>query len=209
MTTSSPSRTWVAAGTLVIVSTLLPLVVHATASMNPIAALTVFDALLLAAALVLFAFGSPSVVARRPLGTSALLALAVWNVGAMVLWTVADPRLIESWGQVLTVIVDTVWIALALIATVSIARAGVVRRPWRLAPLWALLAVVVPQVVVYALAVSPTTTDAAVGLAPIAFTLTIAAPLFLGVLAIVLGVTPPRREASAEPIYSGRADDSV
>jgi hypothetical protein len=53
--------------------------------------------------------------------------------------------------------------------------------------------------------VSPTTVDTATALAPIALILTVAAPVFLGVLAIVLGVTRTvaAETASDEPIFAG------
>jgi hypothetical protein len=204
MTSSSPSRTWVAAGVLLIIATLLPLVIRQAAIMTPIPGFDGFEALLLGSAFVLLAFGTPSVVARRPLGMTALVGLAVWNVGVAVLW-MAGSHLVQAWGQTFSVVIDTVWIALAVIASISIARAGVVRRPWRYAPLWGVVAVVVPQVVVYALSVSPTTVDTATALAPIALILTVAAPVFLGVLAIVLGVTRTvaAETASDEPIFAG------
>jgi hypothetical protein len=206
MTTSSPSRTWVAAGILLIVATLLPLVLRTAAPMNPIPGADIFDVLLFAVALGLFALGRPGVTARRPLGTIALLALAVWSVGAMVVWSVAAVPLAQSSGMLTSIVDDVVRLALAIVAVVEIARAGVVPRPWHRAPLWALVAVAVPQIVVFGLTVSPNTAQTGIDLLPVSIATTLIAPVFLGVLAIVLGVRPlAAGGGSGESIYQGRA----
>ncbi|MBN9190854.1 MAG: hypothetical protein J0I62_20515, partial [Microbacterium sp.] len=119
----------------------------------------------------------------------------------------AGPEVAAGMGTTVGYVDEAVRAALAIVGVVAISRAGAVRRPWHLAPLWTLVAFVAPQLVLAVLAASPATVDTAISVAPLGSVVYIAAPLFLGVLAIVLGVTPPRRGASAEPVFSGRADD--
>ena len=199
----APSRTWVAAGVLIVASTILPVVAGSLAASIP--GLSLFDALLFAAALGLLALGAPSVTARRHLGTGALLALAVWTVAFEILWILPPDLLSGTFGTVANDVDSVVAFALALIAAVSVLRAGIVRRPWAAAPLWALAAVAVPQVVLAVLATSVTTQDAALAFYPIWIILRVAAGLFLGILAIVLGITRETERPSerSESVYSG------
>ena len=85
-----------------------------------------------AAALLVFAIGSSShdsVTARRPLGTIALILLALRSPAMRVVGLFQDPTnptSIVPWE--VTILVP---LALSLVAVVQIARAGVVPRRWR------------------------------------------------------------------------------
>lgn len=105
-------------------------------------ALYVVTSVIYAAAVLLFAIGTTreaSVVARRPLGVTALAIVAVWplidNIGTQFL--PQDGSSLGAWttyGYV-TLLVQT---GAALVAAMQIARAGVVPAPWHWAPLWVL-----------------------------------------------------------------------
>jgi hypothetical protein len=102
---------------------------------------------LFSAALMIFAFGirgSGSITAGRPLGTGALAALAVWLVLMDVLpatigsaLTVTSPLAVLIALNYLKLVVQ---LALAIIAVVQIARAGVVPAPLAWVPTWVLVA---------------------------------------------------------------------
>jgi hypothetical protein len=114
---------------------------------------------LFVAALIAFALGvrgSGSVVARRPLGVVAMLVLA----GVMILdgvVSVVVPFSMDlvdffmTWNHV----VLAIELGAAIVSVIVIARAGVVRRPWRWVPLWALVAVAAPQLILLAVVASP------------------------------------------------------
>jgi hypothetical protein len=98
---------------------------------------------LFSVALLFFAWGihrSGSVTARRPLGTTALTALAAW----LLLGSVFEGVIAESFSndpapgalQVFSYLDSFVRFALAFVAVMQIARAGVVPAPWNWAPAW-------------------------------------------------------------------------
>ena len=95
--------------------------------------------ILWAASVLVFAIGSSShdsVTARRPLGTIALILLALWSPAMRVIGLFQDPTNptpIVPWE--VTILVP---LALSLVAVVQIARAGVVPRRWRWMPAIAL-----------------------------------------------------------------------
>jgi hypothetical protein len=99
----------------------------------------------MSAGLLVLALGRGSVTARRPLGTIALSLLAVWLlVGAALqdlvqanlqLDALSAPLLLFAYGDA------PVQFVLALVAAVTVARAGVVPAAWRWAPAWAVLAI--------------------------------------------------------------------
>ena len=102
-----------------------------------------------AAGVLLFAFGltrQASVVARGPLGVTALVVVALVPLSFGIAVS-AEPGLAPALASGELVI----GAAAATIAVVRIARAGVVPYPWRWAPLWALVAyatgAVVPQLI--------------------------------------------------------------
>ena len=161
----------------------------------------VIKAVLFAAALLVFAFGirgSGSVTGRRPLGTAALVILAAWVLIRRVAWGLPWVNAVGT--EVLTDVsyVDSVvQLTAALVAVVQIGRAGVVPRPWQWAPAWALGAVVVPSLLGLLLAVGAT--QGVLGLTMFVSALDglarTAGPVFLGVLAIVLGDRVGRAQA--------------
>lgn len=84
-------------------------------------------------------------------------------------------------------------LALALIVVTQIARSGVVRQPWNLAPLWALGVVVAMRVLGMVLLMLPAMADyadAANAMLSLVGFLVVCAAGFLGVLAIVLASRP-------------------
>jgi hypothetical protein len=89
----------------------------------------------LVASIIVFAVGlrrSESVTARRPLGTVALLLLALWLlVGNAVLFSA---EVTPDQGVILGYIDSFVLFTLALIGVIQIARATALPRPWNLAP---------------------------------------------------------------------------
>lgn len=97
-----------------------------------------------AAAVILFAIGlsaEASVVARRALGMTALVVLAVWPLVSSALWTTVgalQPGGDDAW-MALGYVSLLVPIAAGIIAAVQIARAAVVPAPWQWAPLWVLV----------------------------------------------------------------------
>jgi hypothetical protein len=107
-------------------------------------------------ALVVLAIGSDasgSVTARRPLGTLALIALAIWLVlGSLVDFIIGSFFRDLSSSEFLTKVdlVDlAVQFALALIAVIQIARAGVVPPRWNWVPAYVLAAVTASWLLMY------------------------------------------------------------
>ena len=170
-----------------------------------------------AGAVLLFAIGlsqEASVVARRPLGTTALAVVALWPL----VMRVAQPflptmdaatfdagleayRAAESVLTTVFVVNLLVSFAAGSIAAVQIARAKVVPGPWRWAPLWALVlsaaAVVLPQLL---FAVAGATgaqimAEVAILLGAVGF---LARTLGLGILALVLAA---RTRADSVNVY--------
>lgn len=157
-------------------------------------------------ALVVYAFGlgrAGSVVARRPLGTAALVLLAVWplvdrGVTLVIPYTEETAGFSLAWGWVGIV----VHLSAAIVAAVQVARAGVIRGRLRWAPLWALVAVAAPQVFVQVafVALGPDTVgtaqDGVFLILGVAQLLAFAAPVALGILSIVLA----QRRLVTEPV---------
>jgi hypothetical protein len=100
--------------------------------------------LLYTAAVLLFAIGlsrQASVVARKPLGVTAMSVVAVSPLLATLFSQLSAPSRTpdssEEW-MILTYLLLIVPAGAGLIAAVQIGRAGVVIPPWRWAPLWVL-----------------------------------------------------------------------
>jgi MFS family permease len=161
--------------------------------------------LLFSAALLVFAFGvrgAGSVVARQPLGVSALVVLAVWPlvsglVSDLVPFSMDLAEFFLAWGYVSL----AVQLGAAIVAVIVIARAGAVLHPWRWAPLWALVAALAPQLILQAVVASPGADVQAMagpvnGLSQIA---AIAVPLGLGLAAILLA--PVRTAPGTVQVY--------
>jgi len=166
--------------------------------------------ILFSAALMILAFGirgSGSVTAGRPLGTFALAALAAWLILSDVLVSALNASIAadSSAAVVVTIIYVALVVnfALAVIAVVQIARAGVVPAPLEWVPTWVLAAAAASwlltqlaglvlvnvsqvQMTVFAL-------DGAVRIAGV---------ILLGVLAIVLGDRMLRTPAAVAPELS-------
>lgn len=141
-----------------------------------------------------------SVTARRPLGTGAIIALAVWQVVLTpLLWELSGAAGVDGSGggdasatMMVAMTMNAISLALAIIAVAQIGRAGVVPRPWNWAPLWVLVVVVAPQLVLGVIGVAGGMSDPtwAFGLFSLAALLSATAVAALGVLAIVLAVRP-------------------
>ncbi|GAA3896944.1 hypothetical protein [Microbacterium invictum] len=204
-----PVTAWVWGGGLLIASALLQLVMMT--GMDAIAGSRQvgywLGVALLAAALVVFALGlhgRGSVVARRTPGMIALFALAGWPFlnGVVTLFlpsgqTAADLEAYGIWATVAAVL----WLGAALTSVMAIGRAGVVPGRWRWAPAWALAVIAGSYALVQVVGVAV----ASMGPEPVLVffqlqsMLTVLVPVLLGILAIVLGLTP--RPAGAVQVY--------
>ncbi|WP_163617567.1 hypothetical protein [Microbacterium sp. B35-30] len=160
---------------------------------------------------LVFAFGvgrGGSIIERRPLGVTAALVLALWPFAERVLtWAMpfgdGTAEFYQVWGYVSL----TVEIAAAVVLVVQIARAGVVSGRLRWAPAWALAAVVVPQILAQVLLIamgidqSRTEVDGLILLFGLGQLASFAAPVTLGILAIVLAQRPPAPYGDPVQIY--------
>jgi hypothetical protein len=195
--------TWTIGGVGLVLCGVIGMLQYAVPGTGPVTGV-VLD-IVFAAAVLLFAIGlsrRASVVARRPLGVAALAVVALWPLGILILQPflpTMDAATFESGldayreaEAVLTTVFAVnlvVSFAAALIASVQIARAGIVPAPWRWGPLWAfavsVAAAVVPQLL-FASARSLGSQDvaeAAIMLGALGF---LARTLGLGILALVL-----------------------
>jgi hypothetical protein len=160
------------------------------------------------AAVLVFAFGAGhggSIVARRPLGVTAAVILALWPFAERVLtWAMPFDERSTEFSQVWAYVSVTAKVAAAIVLVVQIARAGVVTGRVRWAPAWGLAAVVVPQVLAQVLAIamgidqSRTEVDGLILLSMIGQLASFAAPVTLGIIAIVLAQRRPA--PSADPV---------
>lgn len=148
---------------------------------------------LFSAALLVFAFGlrgAGSITARRPLGTVALTLLAVWTFADGLLWRFTPLGALPLDQQALLgTSIPLVSAALAAVACVQIARAGVVPAPWNWAPTWVLIAVVVPsllQMLLVAAGPAPSSQDVLIALVGLDGLVRAAGGVFLGIMAILL-----------------------
>jgi hypothetical protein len=152
---------------------------------------------LFAAALIVFARGvrgSGSVVARQPLGVVAMLVLALVMVldGVVSVVVPFSMDLVDffmTWNYV----VPAIELGAAIVTVIVIARAGVVRRPWRWVPLWVLVAAAAPQLVLLAVVASPGADVQAMAGPMYGFSqlMSIAVPLTLAVGAMFLSLDRP------------------
>jgi hypothetical protein len=200
--TPGSKQVWIVAGALMIGSVLLGPLLQVGSYLGPTGSL--LSTLLIVVSMIMFAIGSErstSVTARRPLGTAALIGLAVWTaVGTPALDALAalpGHGSMIGYGHV-DLIVSFV---LAAIATTQIARAGIVPSPWRLAPLCVLVAAAAVRVVqlLVVVAAGPDASRFAPFLSILDGLGGVVAPVFLGIIAIMLasrdaGVAAARRE---------------
>lgn len=154
-----------------------------------------------AASVLLFAVGltrEASVVARKPLGVTAMVVVAVWPLVNVVIVQAISAGITQE-IQDFTVVTTYSYVALivsvgsALVAAVQIARAGTVPSPWRWAPLWVLGAQAVMWAIPQAMLATAGTVDvqSTAGLLNLLGTLSsLAGTLGLGILALVLASRP-------------------
>ncbi|WP_394770824.1 hypothetical protein [Lacisediminihabitans sp.] len=171
--------------------------------------LSIFGMVLFSASLVVFAFGirgHGSVTARKPLGTAALTALAIW---VLVIPTLEDLYFSRDYpsGPLLGLgdIDYFVRFATALVAVVQIARAGVVPRPWNWAPTW-VLAATAAEWLIEVIAFGSLQGDqqvAAGALMSLGALVRVGGAVFLGILAIVLA----NRSSGAQTVPVYRTSD--
>lgn len=192
-------RTWMTGGVLLLASVLVTLV------NMPGAWFGVSSGLLFAAALVLFAVGlghGGSVTARRPLGTSALIAFAIWDfvrpwLMGLIPYPGTDDSGYFSTMRMLAITGEVISLILLVIAVTQIGRLRVVPRPWNWAPLWALAVVVLGQVLQGVL-VAANLTVLLMMIGPLYSLIAVLPTAFLGVLAIVLAT---RRDPASVVVY--------
>ncbi|MFD5226156.1 hypothetical protein ACFWHT_11105 [Microbacterium sp. NPDC058342] len=140
-------RTWMLGGALLAASALLMLALR---NLPFVFGVVSPPDLLFAAGAVVFAFGlgrAGSVVARERLGTTAIVGLAVWLLLVPALLLTLLPTVPPDasddilFSAMVSVTSEVVALILALIGVTRVGRVAVVPRPWRWAPLWALLVV--------------------------------------------------------------------
>lgn len=201
-------QTLLIGGVLLLASVLIGVVTQQVVFAVP--GVTILGALVFAGALVVFALGirgQGSVVGRRRSGVSALVAVALWSVMARVVYFVIGQQQTSGAGITVFVYVDmAVRFSLMAVAVAQVARARVLPYPWNLAPMWAFVAITVPEVLIAILGVSIVAgaagQSAYLAAAALSSFAHLAAPTFLGVLAIVLATRPPRIQTI--PIYSSQ-----
>lgn len=193
-------RTWIVGGSLLVASALIALTLRGLPGVQ-FAPVSLPD-MLFAAGAVIFAIGfgrAGSVTARRPLGTFALVGLAVWILLSPLLLRFTVPVSAEDisgsfimFSGMMSITIEAVSLVLAIIAATQIARIRAVPRPWNRAPLWALVAVAVVRLLrsaflfgAYALG-----QESLVLLDSLGGLIEAAAVGFLGVVAIVVAVRP-------------------
>lgn len=189
------AATWRTGGTLLAVSGLLGLGGQSLLGLTPVTGVVV-DAFWFAG-VVVFAIGlsrGGSVVARRPLGTAAMLVLAAAPLSrtlfSLAVGTQMDPD--APILRVLSVVLSAtsiLAIAAGLIAAVQIARLDAVPRRWRWAPMWAWgisVGLAVVQALVFtAVSLGDGSPELAASWSGIALVGFLAATLGLGVVALI------------------------
>lgn len=186
---ASLQRTLRVGGVLLLVHAAAKLLV-ATLVFSPVgSALGWIGTFAFSGALVVFAvgIGRASLVARRPLGTTALLVWAAWplvdSVFAALVPFETGNALWAAWGYIAQVLP----LLAAIVAVVQIGRAGVLHGGIRWAPLWALVGAVAASLVLYAAMAAyagggSDILDVGIAVQSLVF---IAAPATLGILALV------------------------
>lgn len=138
-------RTWISGGAGLIVCGVLGMLQANLVGMAGSEIIRVMSDVIYAASILLFAFGlsrEASVVGRNPVGSAAMVVLALWPFAKFVL--------AQSLGSAVPSD-DTAWViygyasllvpaAAGLVAAAQIARTDNVPAPWRWAPMWVLAA---------------------------------------------------------------------
>lgn len=195
-TTRSRRRTWMTGGALFLVSALLGLGMVTVPGLPFSVSQMLFHA-----GAVVFAIGlgrAGSVTGRRPLGTGAIIALAVWSLIASPLaWMLVNAGPPTDAGYLSTATMmgtadQVVGLVLAIIAAVRIGRTAIVPRPWSWAPLWALSAIVIAQLIPNLIAAAGSISDQTLlgALFAVIGLISASAVAFLGVVALVLALRP-------------------
>ena len=189
-------RTWITGGAGLIVCGVLGMLQTNLVGMPGSEIMRVVTDVVFAASMLLFAFGlsrEASVVGRQPVGSAAMVVLALWPFAAFVLTRSLNSQVPSE---------DTAWMiygyvsllvpaAAGLVAAAQIARSGNVPAPWRWAPMWVLAAYAVtwavPEIVF--VSVRPDSIQAFADLFLMLGALdSLAGTLGLGILAIILAV---------------------
>lgn len=200
---SDASRAWMIGGALLLTTVVIG-VAQPALSLIPLGGS--IRPTLFSAALLVFAFGirgSGSVTARRPLGSIALTALAAWLLLGSVLQDIIAstfsndslPTGLMAFGYV-----DSyVKFALALVAVVQIARAGVVPAPWKWVPAGVVGAASVSWLLIEIVSVGSTQGFGlgTVALLSVDALVRVGGTVLLGVLAIVLADRTSRVQVRA------------
>lgn len=197
---------WIVGGSLLVVYAALILTLDANPL--PLPAGDVVLAAVWAAALLTLAFGvrrSGSIVARRPLGVTALAVSALLPMLSALLWTVlpwdaSEPAAGVMIGQALAVI-D---LAALAVAAVEIARAGAVPHHLRWVPLIVLAVCAGTQLAVQIVGVAASDVVAHPGFGAVFRGATLLATLgilLLGILAIVFAPRDDSRRGGVVQVY--------
>lgn len=181
--------TWIIGGSLLIAFAVFPLITQGM----PVMGFGFVSSLLWAGALVVFAVGvrgQGSVVARRPLGVTALVIAGLIPIATTLFWSVVPIEAFPAPGSAVLVsqAIGVLSLAALLVATVQIARAGVVAPRVRWLPLILLVVSAAPHAALQAAAVSGPNTDQVLLLTMIfaATAVSTLAALALGIMSIVL-----------------------
>ena len=197
---------WTIGGSLLLAVGLLPLALQAAAALVP--GIGIFGDVLWAAALAVFAFGvrgAGSVVARRPLGMTALLVAGLLPLMSSLAWQFLPQEVQGSaWASLITQTQLVLMLAALLTATVEIGRAQAVPSKLRWLPLIAVIVVAIAFAGAQIIAMQIATLGQQVLSLFIAVTTLVPAlALFtVGIAAIVAGVQqPPRADDATVQVY--------
>ena len=184
--------TWLWAGALV-AGSVVPTMLGPVAAAQPWASWG--RDMLFFAGMLLFALGRDSVTARRPLGTIALVVFGAWQLAYDVLWLFVSPGGPD--GPIARAVAPYMaawpyaYLAAGILATVQIARAGVLHGRWRRVPLAGLCIAAGWQIVLMALlSLEPASLDLVVAMTGLGNTI---ACVGVGVASIVLSTVPRER----------------
>lgn len=198
--------TWIWGGALLIASA----VTGSTLAGSGVPFIEVVGSALFAASMICFAWGRDSIVARRPLGMTALVVLAIWPfvsaVTGPLLW--GDVAVSGEWDYALLTVLGYVSILIpavaAVIAAVQVMRIGVLDQWARWIPLAAvgsLIAVGVLTQLAYTAMPLIASLPIAIGVAALSSLLQVLVAIGLGVVGIVAG----QRRASSPAAHPAHA----
>lgn len=199
--------TWVWAGGVLIVGTLLGLMPR---SVGGTWWLPWLGMILVAGAWILFAVGRDRAVPGAS-GVVALFVLALWPVASQIVWQLLTPGFdpnaaTPTWWMIASTVDALVPAVAAVIAALAVWRGGVVPREFRVVPLIAAGLCIVPaiafQIGATAMAMSGgVSAGMFVGLSQFASLCAVVGLVGLGVVAIVSGLQPRQAAASGTVVY--------